>query len=203
MATGNGLDLRIEQIALKAAREVAELVRAEIALELQRIVGSHSSVTGTKGKGAAAARSTVQTTPSGRKSPTFPPHCLSPGCTAPHRGSKFSFLCAEHMGIAKAEKKKLLADWKASGKTGPVPKNGTAAKTSTTKSGRPGRRGLDEATLKSVLGVIESTPGLRSEQIYKKLPLNEDLARKALAKLRETKRVRTKGEKRAMTYAAA
>jgi hypothetical protein len=54
-----------------------------------------------------------------------------------------------------------------------------------------------------VLEVIEANPGLRSEEIYKKLPLSVELAKKALTKLRETKRVKTKGEKRSMTYAVA
>ncbi len=54
-----------------------------------------------------------------------------------------------------------------------------------------------------MLKVIEGNPGLRSEEIYKKLPLRPELAKKALAKLREDKRVKTTGEKRATTYAAA
>jgi len=41
---------------------------------------------------------------------------------------------------------------------------------------------------------------LRSEEIYKKVPLKPDLAKKALTKLREDERVKTTGEKRAMTY---
>jgi transcription initiation factor IIE alpha subunit len=54
-----------------------------------------------------------------------------------------------------------------------------------------------------VFKVIEDHPGLRSEEIYKKLPLAPELTKKVLAKLREGKRVKTTGEKRAMTYAAA
>jgi hypothetical protein len=68
---------------------------------------------------------------------------------------------------------------------------------------RRGRRGaLDEATLERVLKVITSSPGLRSEEIYRKLPVPVKTVKAALAKLRATKRVKTKGEKRAMTYAA-
>ena len=70
--------------------------------------------------------------------------------------------------------------------------------------GRRGRRGtLDEATVARVFKVIEDNPGLRTEEIYKKLPLPADQAKKALAKLRADGRVKTKGQKRATTYAAA
>jgi hypothetical protein len=72
------------------------------------------------------------------------------------------------------------------------------------KPRRRGRRGgINEATLSRVLKVIVSSPGLRSEQIYKKLPLPVAKVKTALAKLRAAKRVKTKGEKRSMTYQAA
>lgn len=77
-------------------------------------------------------------------------------------------------------------------------------KTATAKKGRGRRRGsLNNATLARVLQVIESTPGLRSEQLYQKLPLPREVTKRALAKLREDKRVKTKGDRRAMTYAPA
>jgi hypothetical protein len=67
-----------------------------------------------------------------------------------------------------------------------------------------GRRSThDEATLERVLKVIASSPGQRSEEIYWKLPMPVKTVKAALAKLRATKRVKTKGEKRAMTYSAA
>jgi hypothetical protein len=87
-----------------------------------------------------------------------------------------------------------------------APSNGASAKAAVQAKAkaRTGRqRGVDETTLTRVLKIIEENPGLRSEQIYAKLPIETELARKALTKLRDTKRVRTKGEKRAMTYAAA
>lgn len=67
-------------------------------------------------------------------------------------------------------------------------------------SRRGARRGVDDATLASVLKVIKAKPGLRSEQIYVKLELPIAEAKKALEKLRRTGRVKTRGEKRATTY---
>lgn len=70
--------------------------------------------------------------------------------------------------------------------------------------GKRGRRGsLNEPTLTRVLDIVKGTPGLRSEQIQKQLPLAPKVVKAALAKLRAAKRVKTTGEKRAMTYAAA
>jgi hypothetical protein len=71
-----------------------------------------------------------------------------------------------------------------------------------TGGGKRGRRGaLNEPTLTRVLDIVKGTPGLRSEQIQKQLPLAPKLVKAALAKLRAAKRVKTTGEKRAMTYA--
>ena len=70
--------------------------------------------------------------------------------------------------------------------------------------GKRGRRGaLNEALLGRVLEIVKGTPGLRSEQIQKQLPMAPKVVKAALAKLRAAKRVKTTGEKRAMTYAAA
>jgi hypothetical protein len=140
----------------------------------------------------------------------FPPHCVYPFCSKPQKGPRSSFLCAEHVGISKAEKKEYLDDWKAaqkgSGKSNRASAKAAAkpgSKKVAPSAGPAGRqRGADETTLTRVLKVIEENPGLRSEQIYAKLPIETELARKALTKLRDTKRVKTKGEKRAMTYAA-
>ncbi len=112
-------------------------------------------------------------------------------------------MCAEHSGISKAEKRKHLDAWKAQHK-GRSSKNGAPEKATRKQPRRSGRRGtLDEATVTRVFKVIEDNPGLRSEQIYKKLPLSPKLTKKVLAKLREGRRVKTSGKKRAMTYAAA
>ena len=74
------------------------------------------------------------------------------------------------------------------------------------KVGRPrGRRSkLNESTLAEILAAVEKNPGLRSEQLQKKLEhLGPKLVKQGLAKLRSDKRVKTSGERRATTYAAA
>ncbi len=67
--------------------------------------------------------------------------------------------------------------------------------------GQRGRRSLvDSATLERIAGFIEKTPGLRSEEIQRELALPPKLVKIGLAKLRDTKRVRTAGQRRATTY---
>lgn len=190
------LDGLIGQIISELAKQVAQAVRAELAKDLRG------------GASAPSTREVKRTAVPGRKTSkpaarSLPPHCVYPGCTNAHRGPRFSFLCQEHVGISQAEKKKYLEAWKAARKGSP-PEKAAAPKPAGEKSGRRGRRGaLDEATVTRVLKVVEDNPGLRSEEIYRKLPLKPDLAKKALAKLRADKRVKTTGEKRGMTYAAA
>jgi hypothetical protein len=66
------------------------------------------------------------------------------------------------------------------------------------------RRGaVDNASLEKLLKFIGAKPGLRGEEIRKQVGLPDDVVRAGLAKLRETKKVRTKGERRATTYATA
>jgi hypothetical protein len=210
----SALEYRLNEVIKQAVQQTAEIVRAEVAAEVQRAIGA---VGAGVAKGARPAKRPPVTEASrsvrvGTKSSarSFPPHCVYPGCTKAQKGPRFSFLCAEHVGISKAEKKQYLDEWKATQK-GSGPSNGASAKAATkpaTKKKAPSaapagrQRGVDEATLARVLKVIEESPGLRSEQIYAKLPIETELARKALTKLRDTKRVKTKGEKRAMTYAA-
>jgi Mn-dependent DtxR family transcriptional regulator len=68
---------------------------------------------------------------------------------------------------------------------------------------RRGRRGsLDQGTLDQILKFVEKHPGLRSEQIQGELDVDRKLVKAGLAKLRETKKVRTSGHKRATTYTA-
>jgi hypothetical protein len=131
MPDRNGLEDQISQVVSQAVKQIAGLVRADIATEVQRVLGGRSTA------------SSSRVVPAKR--------------------------------IATPEPKKA--------------------------SPSGSRRGVDEATLARVLKVVEKNPGLRSEEIYKKLPMATDLARKALGKLRDTKRVKTTGEKRSMTYA--
>lgn len=66
---------------------------------------------------------------------------------------------------------------------------------------KKGRRGaVTEALIDSILQIISSKPGLRSEEVQSRASASPKLVRAALAKLRAAKRVKTKGLKRAMTY---
>ncbi len=64
------------------------------------------------------------------------------------------------------------------------------------------RRGVSEAVLVQLMKAIKAAPGLRSEQLYKKVTASPRVAKAGLAKLREQKRVRTSGERRSTTYRA-
>ena len=67
------------------------------------------------------------------------------------------------------------------------------------------RRGsVSDAVLDQLLKVAKASPGLRSEQIYKKLPQHSPKILKAgLARLRAQKKVKTRGERRSTTYRVA
>src|SRR5437879_4816144 len=66
------------------------------------------------------------------------------------------------------------------------------------------RRSVSEAVLVQLLKVAKGSPGLRSEQIYKKLPQHSPKILKAgLARLRKQKRVKTSGERRSTKYRVA
>src|SRR5439155_1588219 len=65
------------------------------------------------------------------------------------------------------------------------------------KGGRLRRGSVNEAVLSQLLSVIKRSPGLRSEQIYKKVSLTPRMAKAGLAKLRARKKVRLSGQKRA------
>jgi len=67
---------------------------------------------------------------------------------------------------------------------------------------KPGRRGgaVNDGVLAQLLKVIKAAPGLRSEQIYKKVAIPPKVAKAGLAKLREQKKVKTSGTRRATTY---
>jgi hypothetical protein len=81
---------------------------------------------------------------------------------------------------------------------GAAPFNGGAPKPR--KGGRA--RLLDDGTIERIYDVVKSSPGLRSEQVMKQLPFTPKLVKLALAKLREAKRIKMKGQKRGATYTA-
>lgn len=85
-------------------------------------------------------------------------------------------------------------------------RNGHARERAAKKNGHArarGRRGgVDEKTLALLLKTIKANPGLRSEQVYAKLSIPVEEARRALEKLRRDDRVKTKGQKRSTKYTA-
>jgi hypothetical protein len=83
-----------------------------------------------------------------------------------------------------------------------VARNGSSTVAAGPRRGGP-RKIYTDALVAEVLAAIKRSPGLRTEQLYKKMSKNPQLVRGALAKLREQKKVRTKGTRRAMTYTAA
>jgi hypothetical protein len=70
-------------------------------------------------------------------------------------------------------------------------------------SGRRRRAGPSEELLDTVLETIKRSPGLRSEELYQKIKQPSDQVKAALARLREHKKVKTSGRRRATTYRAA
>jgi len=76
-----------------------------------------------------------------------------------------------------------------------------AAPSRAAKTGRRGG-GVSDAVLAQLLKAIAAAPGLRSEQIYKKVAISPKVAKAGLAKLREQQKVKTSGARRATTYRA-
>ena len=81
----------------------------------------------------------------------------------------------------------------------PAPAKAAPAKAAKAAPGKK-RRGVSQDELDTVLAFIAKNPGKRSEEIRKALGMPQDQNSKVLAKLRELKKVKTKGEKRATTY---
>jgi hypothetical protein len=70
------------------------------------------------------------------------------------------------------------------------------------RRGRP-PGSVNESFVQTVLAIVKRSPGLRSEQIYQKLPTApRQRVKAALAKMREKKMVKTRGDRRSMTYTA-
>lgn len=65
------------------------------------------------------------------------------------------------------------------------------------------RRGIDQSVIDSILKFVQRTPGLRSEEIQSRMNMDKKVVKRALAKLREKKLVKTSGHKRSTTYASA
>lgn len=77
---------------------------------------------------------------------------------------------------------------------------GPAEKGGVGRRRRRGRRGPNALTLDKIVRLLESHPGLRSEQIRDQLGLDGEVVRQGLTKLRASSKVKTKGERRATAY---
>lgn len=176
------LESAINQVISAAAAQIAAAVRAELA--------NGKPATAKVGKVAKAVKAK-----SGGQRRSFPAHCIAPGCTNPHSGPSSGFFCKTHNKLSKAKKEAIKAARKAA--AAPAPAAAPAKKT------RGGRRGSNAAAAETIFKLIQSTPGLRSEQIQKKLPIPPKKIKAGLSKLRAAGRVKTKGIKRAMVYNVA
>ena len=80
-----------------------------------------------------------------------------------------------------------------------APSAKAAKSAKTAKPAKRGRRGIDPSVLDKVLAYVKANPGKRTEEITRGLGFD---AKPSLAKLRLTKSVKTKGQKRATRYTA-
>lgn len=82
--------------------------------------------------------------------------------------------------------------------------NGSAISSAGGSVRRARGNGASEQLVSTVLDTIKRSPGLRTEQIYAKLPGHAaPRVKAALAKLRAGKKVKTTGTRRAMKYRSA
>src|SRR5689334_11973972 len=124
----------VSDFVSELANQIAHAVRAQLATQPAREQGSGRVAKISSGRAAAGKKLGKS---AGRN---IPSHCVYAGCTNAHKGPRFSFLCAEHVGIPKSEKKKSLAAWKEGRAEEAAPRAGTP-KRAVEKTGRKGRRG--------------------------------------------------------------
>jgi hypothetical protein len=89
-ASQSGLERTINNIVNRAASEVAEAVRQNIADEVTRLVGSRGGAT--LGRAFGRKRRVIL--------------CPVPNCGKPGGGPKWGWFCAEHKDLSAAEKEK-------------------------------------------------------------------------------------------------
>src|SRR5258708_6596773 len=99
---GPSLEQRIQRVIEDAAYQIADMVRADLAFEIQRVVAARSR-DARSGQAGRPAQSGAKS-----KRRNVPTHCVFPGCTNSHKGPWSSFLCIEHLGVSKADKQKHL-----------------------------------------------------------------------------------------------
>jgi hypothetical protein len=92
------LERTLNDIVARAAAEIAQAVRDNVALEVTRMVGG---VTGRGGSAGLVARV-------GRKRRTI--LCPVPGCGKRGGGPKWGWFCADHKDLSAAEKEQVRSE---------------------------------------------------------------------------------------------
>ncbi|HEX4457886.1 MAG TPA: hypothetical protein VIA18_07935, partial [Polyangia bacterium] len=146
-STPKSIEAHIGSIIDSAASAIATAVRQEMTSELQRLLASRAGsgraiavhvpsvkVAVGKAPGKATAKVTTKTGKprggAGQKR-NVPKQCIYPNCTNPSKGPRWSFLCDKHKDAPKAERTKLLAQWKSQS-------GGAAASPAPKKATKPG-----------------------------------------------------------------
>jgi len=122
------IDQRIGLIVQSAAHEIAALIRADVARQVVALIRGRASSSSSR---SPSIHRTNSVATSGKR--TYPPHCLHPNCSRPHKGPRFSFLCENHLNASKADKRRFQETWRnghqngrANGKANGVRANGVA-----------------------------------------------------------------------------
>jgi hypothetical protein len=171
---------RIHDIVTRAASEIASAIRGEISSTPRRAaLPAHKAAPSARG----GKRRTIM--------------CPVPGCGKPGGGPKWGWFCADHKDLPAEEKARARAA-RAGAATAPKAKAARGAKRGGREGAKRGGSALDQ-----VLAFVRSNPGMRSEQIQKRIGLAAEPVKAALAKLRAGGQVKVSGKARATSYAPA
>lgn len=107
-APSSPLDQRIQEIIARAAQEIAQAVRENIAAEVARLVQSSGvSISAALTERATASSSSSSGAAAERKRRKI--LCPVPGCGRPGGGPKWGWFCAEHKNLSPEEKEQARA----------------------------------------------------------------------------------------------
>ena len=140
-STPKSIEAHIGSIIDSAASSIATAVRQEMTSEIQRLLASRAGsgraiavhvpsvkVAVGKATGKSVTKAAKPRGGAGQKR-NVPKNCIYPNCTNPSKGPRWSFLCDKHKDAPKAERTKLLAQWKSQSggaAASPAPKKATA-----------------------------------------------------------------------------
>lgn len=100
----------IDRIVRDAAAQIAQAVRDDITARL-RGIGRATPIAGelpTRRRGRPPGAKNRAKARTAKR--TYPVHCLR--CSKAHGGPRSSFMCGDHVGTPKKEKRALLTAWK-------------------------------------------------------------------------------------------